>query len=125
NDFLVHKLLDQASPRYNPRGAGLTVGELLDRTSASLGGVFEGRPAVEASIRRTLGSTYQALGLYQKSEPHFQRAIELDSPVWGAGDRQTLRDTNLLAAMLNEVGRYEEAEPLLRRHLDACNRLLG
>ena len=73
NDFLVHKLLDQASPRFNPRGAGLTVGELLDRTSASLGGVFEGRPAVEASIRRTLGSTYQALGLYEKAEPHFRR----------------------------------------------------
>ena len=43
NDFLVHKLLDQASPRFNPRGAGLTVGELLDRTSASLGGVFDGQ----------------------------------------------------------------------------------
>jgi tetratricopeptide (TPR) repeat protein/tRNA A-37 threonylcarbamoyl transferase component Bud32 len=125
NDFLIHKLLDQASPRFNPRGASLTVGELLDRTSATLGGVFEGRPAVEASIRRTLGSTYQALGLYEKAEPHFRQAIELDSRVRGAGDRQTLRDTNLLAAMLDEIGRYGEAEPLLRRHLDQCTRLLG
>src|SRR5262249_15187001 len=52
NDFLLHKLLDQASPRYNPRGADLTVGELLDRTTATIGRVFEGRPATEASIRR-------------------------------------------------------------------------
>ena len=72
-----------------------------------------GRPAVEASIRRTLGSTYQVLGLYEKAEPHFREAIELDSRVRGADDRQTLRDVNLLAAMLDEVGRYEEAEPLL------------
>ena len=125
NDFLVHKLLDQASPRFNPRGAGLTVGELLDRTSASLGGVFEGRPAVEASIRRTLGSTYQALGLYEKAEPHFREAIERDSRVRGAGDRQTLRDVNLLTALLVEVGRYEEAEALLSRHLDQCTKSLG
>lgn len=125
NDFLVHKLLAQASPRFNPRGASLTVGELLDRTSASLGGVFEGRPAVEASIRRTLGSTYQALGLYEKAEPHFREAIKLDSRFRGEGDRQTLRDANLLAAMLDEVGRYGEAEPLLSGNLDQCTRLLG
>jgi tetratricopeptide (TPR) repeat protein/tRNA A-37 threonylcarbamoyl transferase component Bud32 len=125
NDFLIHKLLDQASPRFNPRGASLTVGELLDRTSASLGGVFEGRPAVEASIRRTLGSTYQALGLYEKAEPHFRKTVELDARVRGADDQQTLRDANLLAAMLDEAGRYGEAEPLLRRQLDQCTRLLG
>ena len=75
NDFLVHKLLDQAAPRFNPRSASLTVGELLDRTSANLKGEFENRPAVEASIRRTIGSAYQSLGLYDRAEPHFQVAI--------------------------------------------------
>ena len=72
NDFFNHDLLGQAG--LNPRGARLTVGELLDRTSARLGGQFEGRPTVETSIRRTLGSTYQALGLYDKSEPQLPRS---------------------------------------------------
>jgi len=53
NDFLVHKLLDQAAPRFNPRGASLTVGELLDIASSNLKGQFENRPAVAASTTPT------------------------------------------------------------------------
>jgi tetratricopeptide (TPR) repeat protein/tRNA A-37 threonylcarbamoyl transferase component Bud32 len=125
NHFLVHKLLDQASPRYNPRGAGLTVGELLDRASATVRGEFEGRPMVEASIRRTLGATYQGLGAYVKADPQFREVIELDTRYRGAADRQTLSDVNLLTAMLDEAGRYDEAEPLMRRQLEDCTRALG
>jgi serine/threonine-protein kinase len=125
NNFLLHGLLDQASPRYNPRGADLTVGELLDRTTATMGRVFEGRPATEASIRRTLGSTYQGLGLYEQAEPHFREAIRLDSRVRGEHDRQTLGDVNRLAALLDQAERYGEAEPLLRRNLEECTRSLG
>ena len=125
NDFLVHKLLDQAAPRFNPRGASLTVGELLDRTSANLKGEFENRPAVEASIRRTIGSAYQSLGLYDRAEPQFQAAIALDSRVRGPNDRQTLRDVNLLTSVLDDAARYAEAEPLSRRNLESCISSLG
>jgi tetratricopeptide (TPR) repeat protein len=125
NDFLVHKLLDQAAPRFNPRGASLTVGELLDITSAKLKGEFENRPAVEASIRRTIGSAYQSLGLYDRAEPHFQAAIALDSRVRGPNDRQTLRDVNLLTSVLDDAARYAEAEPLSRRNLESCISSLG
>ena len=124
NDFFS-KLLDQAAPRFNPRGASLTVGELLDRTSATLTGEFENRPAVEASIRRTIGSTYQSLGLYDRAEPHFQTAIALDSRVRGPNDRQTLRDVNLLTSVLDDAARYAEAEPLSRRNLASCIASLG
>jgi tetratricopeptide (TPR) repeat protein/tRNA A-37 threonylcarbamoyl transferase component Bud32 len=125
NDFLLHGLLDQASPRYNPRGADLTVGELLDRTAATMGRVFEGRPAVEASIRRTLGSTYQALGLHEQAEPQFREAIRLGARVRGEGDQETLGDVNRLAALLDQAGRHQEAEPLMRRNLEDCTRSLG
>ena len=125
NHFLVHKLLDQASPRFNPRGADLKVGELLDRASATVKGEFEGRPDLEASLRRTLGSTYQGLGLYAKADPHFREAITLDSRYRGAADRQTLGDMNLLTALLDEAGRLDEAEPLMRRQLEDCTRAIG
>jgi len=125
NDFLTHKLLAQAAPRFNPRGAGLTVGELLDRTSAKLTGDFKNRPAVEASIRRTIGSAYQSLGLYDRAEPQFQAAIALDSRVHGPDDRQTLRDVNLLTSVLDDAARYAEAEPLSRRNLESCISSLG
>jgi serine/threonine-protein kinase len=125
NDFFNHKLLDQASPRFNPRGASLTVGELLDLTSARLGGEFEGRPAVEATIRKSLGSAYQGLGLYDKARPHFAAAIKLDSQTRGQHDRQTLRDVNLMTSLLDESGRYAEAEPLMRQNLEECTTVLG
>jgi eukaryotic-like serine/threonine-protein kinase len=123
NTFFNHDLLGQA--RLNPRGASLTVGELLDRTSARLGGQFEGRPIVEASIRRTLGSTYQALGLYNQGEPQFRAVVALDSRTKSAHDRQTLSDLNLLTSLLDDAGRFAEAEPLMRKNRDECTRLLG
>jgi serine/threonine-protein kinase len=51
NTFYNQKLLAQAAPRFNPRGASLTIGELLDRTSAQLGREFDGEPEVESEIR--------------------------------------------------------------------------
>ncbi len=124
NRFLIDDLLAQAAPRSNPRGASLTVGELLDITSSKLG-KLENRPAVEASIRRTLGSAYHSLGLYDRAEPHFQAAIALDSRVHGPNDRQTLRDVNLLTSVLDDAARYAEAEPLARRNLESCVSSLG
>jgi tetratricopeptide (TPR) repeat protein len=125
NDFLIHKLLDQASPRFNPRGASLTVEELLERAEARLGGEFEGRPDIEASLRRTLGSTFQGLGLYGKAETHFRAVIELDARSGGPHHRATLRDTNLLGALLAEARKLPDAEALLRRNLEAAAGALG
>jgi len=32
---------------------------------------------VEVEIRRTIGRTYEALGLYKQAERHFRRALDL------------------------------------------------
>ena len=121
NNFLIHDLLDQAATRFNPRGASLTVGELLDITSSKLG-ELENRPAVEASIRRTIGSAYQSLGLFDRAEPHFRSLVALDSRVLGPHDRQTLRNANLLTSVLDDAARYAEAEPLSRKISRAASR---
>jgi serine/threonine-protein kinase len=123
NRFFNNDLLGQA--QANPRGASLTVGELLDRTAARLGGQFEGRPTVEASVRRTLGTTYQALGLYDRAEPQLRAVVALDSKSQGPHDRQTLFDMNLLASLLEDAGRYAEAESALVKNRDDCSRHLG
>src|SRR5262249_47954501 len=98
NAFLLNKLFDQASPRFNPRGASLPVGELLDRASSRLKGEFEGRPEIEASIRRTLGSAYQFLSRHDQAALHYNAAVTLDSRLHGPHHRQTLRDINLLVS---------------------------
>jgi tetratricopeptide (TPR) repeat protein len=125
NNFLVHKLLAQASPRFNPRGESLTVGQLLDRTSDQLGREFDGQPEVEVAIRETLGTTYQALAIYDKARPHLEAAVRLNTKLYGAGARETLRSLNLLTAALEEAGRNAEAEPLLRRNLADSIQALG
>ncbi len=125
NKLFIDELLAQASPRFNPRGASLTIGELLDRTSFQLGGEFDGEPEVEAQIRETLGSTYHSLALYEQARPHFEAAIRLNSQLHGPRSRATLRDVNLLTELLDESGQYAEAEPLMRRHFDDCVRSLG
>jgi tetratricopeptide (TPR) repeat protein len=114
-----------AAPALNPRGASLTVGEFLDSISAMLKGQFENRPAVEASIRRRIGSTYQSLALYDRAVPQFQAAIALDTQIRGPNDPQTLRDLNLLTSLLDESARYAEAEPLSRQNLENCIASLG
>jgi serine/threonine-protein kinase len=123
NHFFNDDLLGQA--QSNPRGASLTVGELLDRTSARLGGQFVGRPAVETSIRRTLASTYQALGLYDKAEAQLRVLVAIDSATRGPHDRQSLNDLNLLGSLLVDAGRSAQAEPLLRETSAECTRILG
>ena len=45
--------------------------------ASGVGGRFEDKPLVEASIRHTLGVTYMALGEYPAAEPHLVRAREL------------------------------------------------
>jgi serine/threonine protein kinase/tetratricopeptide (TPR) repeat protein len=125
NTFLTQKLLAQAAPLSNPRGASLAVGELLDRTSAQLGREFDGQPEVEAAIRETLGSTYQSLALYEKARPHFEAAVKLNTRLHGPHARQTLRAVNLLTALRDEAGEQAEVEPLMRRNLEDCARSLG
>ena len=125
NAFLLNKLFDQASPRFNPRGANLTIGELLDRASSRLGSEFEGRPEVEAAIRRTLGEAYQFLSRFDEATLHYEAAIRLDTRLHGPHHRQTLRDVNMLTSSLDDAARYAEAEALARRNLEDCTSRLG
>ncbi len=101
------------------------MGELLDIASARIKGEFETQPAVESSIRRTIGSAYQSLGLYDRAQPHFREAIALDSRTRGPRDRQTLRDVILLTSVLDDAARYAEAESLARQNLEDCTAALG
>jgi tRNA A-37 threonylcarbamoyl transferase component Bud32/tetratricopeptide (TPR) repeat protein len=124
NELLTKRLLAQASPEFQPRGADVTVGELLDRASAQLGGWLDGEPEVEAALRETIGGAYLALAEYAKAERHLSAAVDLFSRTVGPEGRDTLRAVNLQAALLDETGRRAEAEPLCRGNLAACRRVL-
>jgi eukaryotic-like serine/threonine-protein kinase len=130
NDFLQNDLLAQASaatqagPSAKP-DPHLEVRTALDRAAARIGGRFAGQPEVEASIRDTMGQTYEDLGLYPEARKQFERALELHRRALGANSPTTLKMMNNLGRIAMRQGKYQEAEALLSQALAIQRRVLG
>ncbi len=63
--------------------SALTVRAALDRAAARIGTKFASEPLVEASIRQTIGTTYERLGEYGEAQRHLERALEIRRQVLG------------------------------------------
>src|SRR6185369_2378133 len=90
SDFLQNDVLAQASANNQAGPAtkpdpDLKVRTALDRAAARIEGKFAGQPLVEASIRHTIASSYQDLGLYAAAQPHAERSLELRRREQGKG----------------------------------------
>ena len=72
-----------------------------------------------------LGFLYQALGLYDKAEPLYVRALEASERVLGREHPDTLTSLNNLAMLYYALGHYDKAEPLMVRALETRERVLG
>ena len=130
NDFLKNDLLAQAGASAQARpntkpDPDLKVRTALDRAAANIERRFETQPLVEASIRTTIGKTYDDLGLYPEAEPHLMRAVELTRRELGEEDVRYLSSVNDLALMRIREAKFEEANRLLTGSLDVARRVLG
>ncbi len=120
NEFLQHDLLAQAgasaqaAPGTSP-DPDLKVRTALDRAATRIAGRFDAQPAVEASIRGTMGRTYRDLGLYPEAQVQLQRALDLRQRVQGADHPETLTAITELTNLLQLQGKYADAERLYRR----------
>ena len=72
------------------RGPDLTVRMALDRAAETIGGKFGAQPAVEGAIRKTLGDTYNNLGLYGPAQVQLESAVSLLSASLGENHQDTL-----------------------------------
>ncbi len=124
-ELVSRRLLAQADAEHDPLGRNPTVRDLLDDTEATLGGWLDGQPDVEAQVRETIGGAYLSLNDLERAEKQLRKAIELDARANGPKGRVGLRARNLLATLLDRAGRPAEAEPMLRRNLADCRRVLG
>ena len=130
NDFLQNDILGQASA-YNQSGPGtkpdpdLKVRTALDRAAERITGKFGKQPEVEATIRDTMGQTYQGLGLYPEARKQMERALDLERRVLGAENPKTLRTMSRLASVYYSEGKYAQAEALLSQALEIERRVLG
>jgi len=97
----------------------------LDRAAAGIEGKFGAQPLVEASIRQTIGNTYQDLGLYPEAQRQVERALEMRRRSLDQGHPDTLISMNGLAALYEDQGKYAQAEPLYLKVLEIRRRVLG
>ena len=118
NDFLRNDVLAQAGASTQARAdtkpdPDLKVRTALDRAAAGIKGKFPDQPLVEASIRETIGGTYEDLGLYPEAQAQMERALELRRRVLGDEHADTLSVMSLLGNLYTYQGKYGQAEPLL------------
>jgi serine/threonine protein kinase/Tfp pilus assembly protein PilF len=130
SDFLQKDLLAQASPNEQATpdtkpDPDLTVRTALDRAAARIGGKFKSQPVLEASVRETLGKTYEDLGLYPQAQQQVQRALELRRRSLGEENPDTLTSMYELGVVYWRLGEYSKAVPLYATVLRLQRRVLG
>ena len=122
NDFLQNDLLAQASAKTQARpdtkpDPDLKVRTALDRAAARIEGKLASQPLVEASIRQTISSTYQDLGLYSEAQRHIERALELRRRALGDEHADTLTSMSKGAESYLGQGKSAQAEELFTKVL--------
>jgi serine/threonine protein kinase len=124
NEFLKDDLIRSVDPHV-AMGREVTVRSWLDAASVSAEGRFEHQPLVEASIRETLGSTYQNLGDFEAAERHLKRVVQIRLDQLGEEHPQTINATFKLCGALWEAGRAAEVQPLCLETVERSKRILG
>ena len=125
NDVLAQATASEQSGPDTKPDPDLKVRTALDRASSRIGGKFRDQPQVEASIRETIGSAYQELGLYSEARPHLERALELRKKALGENAVATTEIIGSLAALSMQEGQYKPAEALYLKTLEGLRRAHG
>jgi len=130
NEFLNKDVLAQASAinqatRDTKPDPDLKVRTALDRAAGKIGEKFTNQPLVEASIRRTIGETYQQLGLYPQARPHFERELELRRQVLGDHHPDTFAAMGDLGSLFLANDKLTEAETFLVQAMQGLRQTRG
>jgi non-specific serine/threonine protein kinase/serine/threonine-protein kinase len=122
NEFLNSML---SSPDPSKEGRDVKVIDILDRAQEKVAGSFQDKPELEASIRHTLGETYEAIGVYEKSVDELEGALSIQERVLGQDHPDTLNTMNSLSTIFIRLGRYVDAESLLLKTIPIQKDVLG
>jgi serine/threonine protein kinase/Tfp pilus assembly protein PilF len=125
NDFL-QQMLGSADPNL-PLGKDVTVRQVLDMAAEKVDqGSLRDQPAIEATVRGTLGRTYAQVGQVRLAEAHLRTALEIRRRLYGEEHKDIAESLNDLGQLLSDKSfRRDEAEDLLRRALSMRRKLLG
>jgi tetratricopeptide (TPR) repeat protein len=123
NSFL-NDMLMAADPR-RARGRDVSVAEILDMAAARVDRELADDPAIEASLRHTIGTTYLSLSRLAEAESQLAKAARLSEELHGPADRRTLSTMNSLAAARYRLGKFDDAAALARRSMALSEKSLG
>jgi tRNA A-37 threonylcarbamoyl transferase component Bud32 len=126
-EFFQERVLAAARPASQEGGLGIeaTIRAAVEAAEPKIADAFHDRPLVEASIRTTLGVTYQYLRQDQAAIAQHERALELRREHLGPDHPLTLTSLNNLAEAYQEVGQRDKALPLLEQTLAKRKEKLG
>jgi tetratricopeptide (TPR) repeat protein len=94
---------------------------MLDAAAARLDGRWKDDPLTEASIRASLGGSYNALFRFDQAKVQINRAVELYHGLGNKAGEAEMLDT--LGNIASNAGLYEDSLPWFRRALDQLNQL--
>jgi tetratricopeptide (TPR) repeat protein/predicted Ser/Thr protein kinase len=120
----LHDVLTSVDP-FSSAGRDVTVEDALSEAVERLDELSSASPSVEASLERTIGLAYQALGEHVTAEPHLRRAMEIRGAALGPDHEDTLESVNELALVLVDLRRLDESEALARDGRERALRLAG
>ncbi len=113
--FLVD--LFKISDPSEARGNTVTAREMLDKGAARIEGELAKQPAVQATLKDTLGTVYMGLGLYSQARPLLDSALTTRARP-GAAERSALSETlNHHGELLRWQGDFKAAEKDYREAL--------
>ncbi len=124
NAFLTDDLLASVDPKATS-DRDITMREVLDSAAENLEGKFADEPLVEASVRFSLGKTYESLGEYTAAEVHLEQALRLREHSLGEEHPDTILALYELAGTYLDQGRYEEAESAYVKALEQHRKVFG
>ena len=121
-DFLAG-MMAAADPGID--GKDVTVREVLDRAAATIEEELADQPLLEARLRRTIGDTYEALGLYEQAQLHHQRRLEIHDRLQPPDAPDRLDALSALGSLKQEQGLEDEALAIAEEVYERRRRTLG
>ncbi len=112
NDFLKH-MLQAADPRA-ALGADVRVRDVLDAAAQDVANSLADMPAVQGTVRTTIGSTYNSLGLFDAALEQYTAAEALLRKAYPQGHKDLADVIGQLAVMAAQRGDLDLSERLAR-----------
>jgi serine/threonine protein kinase len=119
----LQEMLTSVQP--NAKGGDVLVRDVLDQAAALVDTELDAEVKVRASVHRTIGLAYAALGMDDEPGVHLRKALELREAEFGERHPLVIESLNDLGNHLFGIGALDEAETLLRRALNAATVVLG